>query len=134
MDKTISEQIKKLLSSALPHLQAIYLFGSVAQGTSHQDSDIDVAILDQGLISVEACWDLAQKLAIKLKSDVDLIDLRQTTTVMQKEIVAKGQRILCQDVAAVEKFEDFVFSSYARLNEERSEILENIRERGSVYD
>ncbi len=30
-------------------------------------------------------------------------------------------------------FETYVFSSYARLNEERREILETVQQRGRVY-
>ena len=32
-----------------------------------------------------------------------------------------------------ERFEDFVFASYARLNEERRGILEDIRRRGRIH-
>jgi len=64
---------------------------------------------------------------------VDLIDLKNTTTVMQSEIVAKGLKIYCVDLTCCENFEVFVYSSYARLNEERSGILQDIRKRGSVH-
>ena len=79
------------------------------------------------------CWDIAQQLAASLGRDVDLIDIHQASTVMQKEIVSTGQRIIYQDVDVVEIFENYVFSSYARLNEERRAILDDIRSRGSIY-
>ena len=133
MNKNLIRLIIETLGHALPDIQAIYLFGSFAQGIEHPGSDVDVAVLDRGLVPPEACWALAQSLAAALRADVDLVDLRQVTTVMQKEIVAKGERIFGRDLVAVEQFEDFVFSSYARLNEERAEILDAIQEDGSVY-
>jgi predicted nucleotidyltransferase len=133
MDESLLQQITETLDHLFPDIQAIYLFGSMVEGIKHPGSDVDVAVLARGLITPEICWELAQKLALVLKSDVDLIDLRQATTVMQKEVVTKGKRILCRDLIAVELFEAFVFSSYARLNEERGEILASVLENGSVY-
>ncbi len=133
MDETMLQQIKETLVLALPDLQAVYLFGSCAKGEEISGSDIDLAFLAQNLVPVKQCWDIAQQLAVSLGRDVDLIDLRQASTVMQKEIVATGLRMICQDSVVVENFETYVFSAYAHLNEERRAILEDIRNRGSVY-
>lgn len=38
-----------------------------------------------------------------------------------------------EQLAAQERFEDLTYSAYARLNEERREILEQIRREGRVH-
>ncbi len=76
---------------------------------------------------------MAQTLAAKYSRDVDLIDLNQASTVMRMQVISKGQRIYCSNEQSCEMFEDFVFSDYARLNEERAGILEDIGQRGAVY-
>ena len=40
---------------------------------------------------------------------------------------------LQEQLAAQERFEDLTYSAYARLNEERREILEQIRREGRVH-
>jgi hypothetical protein len=68
-----------------------------------------------------------------LKRNVDLVDLRAVPTDLQAQIVTKGQRHVLTNFEQIESFEDFVYSSYARLNEERKYILADIQQRGSVY-
>ena len=54
----------------------IIVFGSYANGTTHKDSDIDLAFFkkEQNLSSYEVFM-VAQELADLLKMDVDLVDL-----------------------------------------------------------
>ena len=111
----------------------IYLFGSRSLGSQHADSDIDLALLSKHKLPETTTWALAQTLAVKYSRDVDLIDLHQASTVMRMQVISKGQRIYCSKEQSCERFEDFVFSDYARLNEERAGILEDIGQRGAVY-
>lgn len=117
----------------MPEVIAIYLFGSQSSGTQHAGSDIDLAILATRQLPDTEVWNLAQILASKLSRDVDLVDLKQASTVLRMQVISKGQRLHCSDEQSCEMFEDFVFSDYARLNEERSGILESIEKRGTVY-
>ncbi len=64
---------------------------------------------------------------------VDLVDLRAASTVMQMQVLLTEECLFCGDVQARDLFEMIVYASYARLNEERAGILEDIRTRGSVY-
>lgn len=123
----------QIIRSTLPDVQTIYLFGSQSTGEQHADSDIDIAILLEHTLPETAIWELSQKLAHQYSRNVDLIDLRSASTVMRMQIISKGRRLFCANRTTCEMFEDFVFSDYARLNEERAGILEDIRQRGSVY-
>ncbi|MDH5546791.1 MAG: nucleotidyltransferase domain-containing protein [Gammaproteobacteria bacterium] len=114
-------------------LVAIYLFGSTAQGLDNQYSDMDIGFLSRARIAPKDVWEIGQELAVTLKQNVDLIELKNASTVMRMQIAGEGKRIYCSDEIACENFEDYIFSSYARLNEERKDIIADIKKRGSVY-
>jgi predicted nucleotidyltransferase len=129
----LQSQIVEMLLNSLPGVLAVYRFGSWGTQQERRESDIDLAVLPLQPLSPLARWETAQKLAQMLSRDVDLVDLRAAFTVMRLQVIAQGERFYCRDEAAVGLFETTVFSEYARLNEERREILADIRARGSVY-
>ena len=116
----------------LPGLRALYLYGSMALGQAGLASDVDIAVVaDQPIPSVRI-FELAEDLASRLNLDVDLIDLRAVSTVMCMQVISRGRRLFGAGLD-VELFEDRVYAQYARLNEERSALLADISERGSIY-
>lgn len=136
-DIDLIAQVKKVLSEKFDGkdgvLLAIYIFGSWGSQYETNTSDVDIAILCNKKIPQVLLWDLTQSIAIQIEQDVDLLDLKSVSTVMQMQVISTGERVFCGDFQYCEKFEDIVFSSYARLNEERREILEDIQTRGSIY-
>ena len=130
---TAPESIVAVLRECLPDLVAVYRFGSVADGTARPDSDLDLAVLCDRALSYETRFDLIGQLAMLSGRPVDLIDLSTVSTVMRAQIVTTGERLYCVDALRCETFEDFVLSSYARLNEERRAILRDIKSRETVY-
>ncbi|CUS38498.1 hypothetical protein [Candidatus Nitrospira nitrificans] len=64
---------------------------------------------------------------------MDLLDLRSASTVMRMQVISTGECLAAPNEAARREFEMYVYSDYARLNEERREILNHVRTRGSVY-
>ena len=129
----LQSQIVEILLNSLPGVLAVYRFGSWGTPQERRESDIDLAVLPLQPLPPLVRWETAQKLAQMLSRDVDLVDLRAASTVMRSQVIAQGERLYCRDEAAVGLFETTVFSAYARLNEERREILADIRARGSVY-
>lgn len=128
-----NETIIDTLKRAIPELRAIYLFGSHARGDATQESDVDIAVLAARPLEAVTRYDLAQALAGAVNRDVDLLDLRTASTVMRMQVLASGQCLYRREEREVSAFEDFVFTDYARLNEERASILADIRERGTIY-
>jgi len=128
-DTGLVEYIKK----SVPGLIALYQFGSQATGTARPDSDVDLAILSRMALSELRRFELAQDLAIQLHRDVDLVDLRSASTVMRMQVLSTGTCLSATDEQARREFEMYVYSDYARLNEERREILKGITKRGLVY-
>ena len=121
------------LQKDIPGLFAVYRFGSWGTTAERADSDIDLAVLATIPLESVRRWELAQQLAVIAGRNVDLVELSAASTVMRAQAVAQGERVFCADETRCSEFEDFVYSDYARLNEERRAILDDIRERGSVY-
>ena len=127
------KKIVACLKSELHEVDIIYLFGSQVGKQGHGSSDIDLAIKCKKPVALEKLWALSVELAGLAACDVDLVDLSNASTVMRLQIVANGQRLYCSDEKSCTIFEDFVFSDYVRLNEERAAIIEDIELRGTVY-
>ncbi|GGJ83074.1 hypothetical protein GCM10007063_01970 [Lentibacillus kapialis] len=131
-----SEKIKKVKDVLIPKLDPVFLilFGSQAKGTQNDESDIDVAFYcrEKNLSSYETFM-LAQELAAELDMDVDLVNIREASTVFQAQVFSSGRVLYSQDEALRANVQMTVMSMYSRLNEERKIILDTIRERGSVY-
>ncbi len=122
-----------MLREVLADVQLIYLFGSQADGAGHAESDVDLAVLLPRALPARQRWEVQEDLARRLHRSVDLVDLRNASTVMRMQVVSTG-RVLYEDSrAARDHFETYVYSSYALLNEERQSILEAIHRRGRVY-
>lgn len=117
-------------------VQAIYRFGSCTSGSARPESDTDIALLLHPLPARE-CPPLAFShcrfnLEDALRQPVDLINARQVSTVLRKEIIF-GDRIFCADRPATEEFEMLTLSYYQALNRERAEILASFRDTGRAY-
>jgi predicted nucleotidyltransferase len=127
-----TEPAVALLRESMPDTQAVYLFGSYALGLSNENSDVDLALLTVHSPDAVSLWDLAGRIAGQLGKSVDLVDLRAASTVMQHEIISKGQRLWsCGEQADL--FEMSVFSQFWDLNITRHALIKDIQARGSVY-
>ncbi len=122
-----SHTLIDIILTHYPQTQAIYLFGSYQTDDEQPTSDVDIAILlpprqakAAGSLALSA---LRSELEAYLERDVDLINLRRVSTVLQKEVVAADRRIYCADAYAAAEFEMLTFSYYQKLNEERSNII-----------
>ncbi len=120
-----------------PKTQAIYLFGSWGTNNEWPDSDVDIALLLPVLQAVQLGSLLLKPLRFSLESmlkkPVDLINLRQVSTVFQKEIIFSERLIFCEDRYAVDEFEMMVLSYYQKLNDERKCILDEFWKTGRAY-
>lgn len=136
MDSLYAQLIDSMVEAlrlAVPDCIAVYRFGSFGTDDQRPDSDIDLALLPESPLDPLRRWEIAQKLANLARKNVDLVDLLQASTILRMQVVATGERLYCANRGAAERFEDHVYSSYARLNEERQMIIDDARQRGSVY-
>ncbi|MFC7421874.1 HepT-like ribonuclease domain-containing protein [Iodobacter arcticus] len=119
------------LHSTLPNLLALYLFASQARGDAHTASDVDLAVLLAGSADASILWNVAQELAMMLNKDVDLIDLRQASTVMQYQIINDGHCLWAVDSQA-KLYESFILSEKTALDTARAALLVDTTH--TVYD
>lgn len=127
------EKLIDVVRKAVPNLIAFYRFGSQAAGEACPESDVDLAILAAEPCEPQRLLALREELASLLHREVDLIDLRAASTVLRMQVLAHGECLDSEQNLMREQFEDMAYSSYARLNEERRGILDDIRARGVVY-
>jgi predicted nucleotidyltransferase len=127
-------QIAAFLHGRIPALIAVYRFGSTVGGQLQPESDVDLAVLAADPIDPVTRFRLQEDLARQMGRDVDLIDLRRASTVMRMQVIGSGCQLAVYDAKTLEAFEDQAYSSYARLNEERREILAQVMREGRVHD
>ena len=125
--------IIETLRDALPDAVAIYRFGSTATGGAGKESDVDIAVLPAAPLGSSFRWDLQERLAMALHRPVDLVDLLSASTVMRMQVLESAVLLFERDTPARLRFETAACSGYARLNEERRAILDQVRREGTVY-
>jgi len=127
------DEIRTCLRRVLPQVYAGYVFGSIAAGEAGPGSDIDIAVLLPRPLPALERFAAQEAIAREFGRDVDLIDLRAASTVLRMQVLTRGRLLFSNDEPAREAFEDNCFSAYARLNEERAAILEQIAREGGVH-
>jgi predicted nucleotidyltransferase len=114
----------RIIAALLPFRPAvIYLFGSFGTDRQHPASDIDIAFIPTLPADPLTCFQISNTLADGLGYTVDLVNLRNSSTVMAKEVLLTGIPLEIQREDIQQEFEMLTLSDYARLNEERAAIL-----------
>jgi predicted nucleotidyltransferase len=138
MHMTDQEKIIQTVLDHYPDTQAIYLFGSWGTEDEWPSSDVDMAVLlpPQQAKAVDFwAWNsLATRLGDIVHKSVDLLNVRQVSTVFQKEVVMADRRLFCADEYAADEFEMLTLSFYQKLNQERAEILAEFKRTGKAYN
>ena len=123
-----------LIRENVDNLVAILVFGSFGSKYEREDSDLDLAIITKentGALDPVRLWKLAQTIAIKINRDVDLIDLREASTVLNFQVLSTGTLLHCTDELGFAKYDALMLSMYLRFQEERKEILEDFDKKAS---
>ena len=129
------QRLTNLLQSRLPNLMAIYAFGSRVSGNANANSDWDLAVLVAGYVEPGALWELSGTLADLIGTEVDLIDLRAASTVMQYQVLTLGERwrLRPESATQVGVWEAAMLSEMTELNSARAGLLADIATSGVIY-
>lgn len=127
-DDAILDAVRALF----PTLCAVTLFGSRAQGQERDDSDLDLAVLLPEPADPVALWQAGEAIAKRLGVDVDLVDLRRASTVMQHQIITSGRRLFIEGTEA-ERYDAYILNAMIALNEARAPLLADIHRDGRVH-
>jgi len=126
----VLQKLVAQLTQRRPDVIAVYVFGSHARGDTTPQSDLDLACLTRHKLDPVERWKLQEELAVLAGRDVDLVDLRQASTVLRVQILRDARMLLDADAAERARFEATALSAYARLNEERKQILADVAATG----
>lgn len=124
--------ILNLVQSRFPNLLALYAFGSRVTGGATAESDLDLAILVDGPVDPLSLFWVAQEIADIAGLEVDLVDLRAASTVMQYQIITSGERLWQRDSRAA-LYEATILNMKTALDEARAGLIGDILKRGTVY-
>ncbi|MBN8253625.1 nucleotidyltransferase domain-containing protein [Priestia flexa] len=134
MDRQIVQSITDFLHTHIDP-SFIIVFGSFAKGTTHQESDIDIGFyVKHKKLEKYEIFMLAQELATILKREVDLVNIAEASTVFQAQIYMTGTVIYSNDDRLRMSEQMKALKMYAKLNEERKDILKKVDESGSIYE
>jgi predicted nucleotidyltransferase len=126
------EAIITVIRERVSALLAIYAFGSRVQDTAGPESDLDLALLAEGYADPLLLWELSGELAELAGCEVDLLDLRAASTVMQYQIITRGERWWAHDMRA-ELYEAAMLSEKTELDHARAGLLEDIMREGTIH-
>lgn len=115
-----------------PECLAIHVFGSHVSGHEDERSDLDLAVLLPGYADPARLWNLSEALVSIVGCEVDLLDMRAASTVMQHQILMTGRRLMAKQPEA-DLFECYVLSEKTALDEARAGLLQDIITRGRIY-
>ena len=87
----------------------------MARGEMRPDSDVDLAVLFRGKTSFDALQERRVRLGQILRRDVDLIDIRGASPVLQMQILKHGRLLYEGDSSARVRFEQTVPGRYEDL-------------------
>lgn len=89
-----------------PVVVSAYLFGSVAEGRAHRESDVDVGVLLDWSTHPDRAerFDVGLRLAGALQAvlgrTLDVVVLNDAPPLLGRHVVTHGRRLLCRDAAA----------------------------------
>lgn len=92
----ISAQIKAVLIAA-PDVSIAFLFGSAASNRLRFDSDVDIAIAGDKVLTRSRLELIADQLSQSLNRPVDLIDLLSTKGLVFHQALTKGIPVIVKD-------------------------------------
>ena len=107
---TSAEAIHAILRTAgesRPAVRALWLFGSRADGTAREGSDVDVGVLWEPGQPLEATLSLEEELSRATGLPVDVVDAGHAGAFLALEIV-RGERVFCRDEVETDLFELYV--------------------------
>lgn len=111
----MEQQIRRVVECLArnPRVVAVYLFGSIAREEAHPGSDVDLALLTDGKVTLDEELELRAVVSEELqRGDVDLVFLAGAPPVLRHEVIAAGRRLFTRDEGAADAFEERSIQEY----------------------
>ena len=126
----LKERLRPLYAD--PRIDLVVVFGSIASGEAHAESDVDVAVRGSGELDLIAVTNDVTRL---LYTDaVDVVDLRRASPLLMMEVVRGGRVIFERTPGSYAAFCSLAHRRYvdtAKLRAAQRESIQRfLRERG----
>ena len=95
MDKALGDRLREVFAG-FPEVEAVYLFGSVAEGRANAASDIDLGLVVSSPLGVRKLDILAELTAAGI-DNVDLVTLDTDDIVLRFEVVGANRLIYARE-------------------------------------
>lgn len=94
----IDDQLREVLSG-FPQITLAILFGSVASGKAHAQSDLDLAVIAAKPLQAAEKIQIIEALAMATGRPIDLVDVHFAPQPLLGQVFKHGRRILGSDTA-----------------------------------
>jgi predicted nucleotidyltransferase len=94
----IDDQLREVLSG-FPQITLAILFGSVASGKAHAQSDLDLAVIAAKPLHAAEKIQIIEALAMATGRPIDLVDVYFAPQPLLSQVFKHGRRILGSDTA-----------------------------------
>jgi|WetSurMetagenome_2_1015567.scaffolds.fasta_scaffold802196_2 uncharacterized protein len=115
-----------------PPVLLAFLFGSMAVGQMHPESDVDIGILFKRVPNYKTVSSLGDKISTLLKKEIDLVVLNNSSPIIKMQILKKGLLLHASDRKIYHRFFSDTLNQYDDLKRIRKNCEENIL-RGRMY-
>lgn len=113
---------------------AIILYGSFSRNTQTDESDIDIAVIANG-VNKNNLFEIKQDLENLTYCDVDLVNLEDAdiSESLRYEILMNGDLLYCKDEFKYEMYKIEKLKEFLDFNESRKDIIDRVKNGGTIY-
>lgn len=112
----------------------ILIFGSFASGSTHPNSDLDIAFYQEAkTLDPYNLFLVANEISDYVKRPVDLINFFDASTVFRRQIFINHKKIYSKNDYLYHQHELMTNRMYEDLNVQRHDLIEEIKESGTIY-
>lgn len=124
LDPDIAEAVRDVLQGAGAGVRFAYVHGSAAAGRLGPESDVDVALWADHVLSRDEWLEISVSLERRLHRPVDLLDLRRGDPIVRMQVLRKGVLVLVEDARALAEFRMYTPSVYFDTKIQRRPVEE----------
>ncbi|MBW8067509.1 MAG: nucleotidyltransferase domain-containing protein [Ferrovum sp.] len=92
--RSVLDRLLREVLAGFPQIRQAILFGSLASGYARTDSDLDIAVEADHLLTVKEKIDLVNALSVQTGRPVDLVDLRAISVLLRGQVLRHGRKIM----------------------------------------